>query len=133
MKVTSVLLIEDNKDDEWLTLRVLKKAGQENVMVARDGRRALSMLLGNQETGEVASCTPDLIILDLRLPKIDGLDVLRKIRADDLTKETKVVVLTSSEDPHDMDVCQQLGVLAFLSKPLDKKTILNLVAFAKSV
>jgi CheY-like chemotaxis protein len=126
MKVISVLLIEDNKDDEWLTLRVLKKTGLENVIVARDGRRALSMLLGNQETEEVASCTPDLIILDLRLPKIDGLDVLRKIRANDLTRETKVVVLTSSEDPHDMDVCQQLGVLAFLSKPLDKKTILNL-------
>jgi CheY-like chemotaxis protein len=124
MKDFSVLLIEDNKDDEWLTLRSLKKLGLENVSVARDGRTALCMLLGDQETGEQVSCTPDLIMLDLRLPKIDGLDVLRKIRTDPVLGEVKVCVLTSSEDPNDMDVCRNLGVLEFFSKPLDEKRMM---------
>jgi two-component system, response regulator len=126
MKDISVLLIEDNKDDEWLTLRVLKKIGLNNVTVARDGITALAKLLGDQETGEGVFCAPDLIVLDLRLPKIDGLDVLRKIRADHMTREIDVLVLTSSEDPHDIDVCKQLGVIAFVSKPLDEKKILDL-------
>ena len=125
MKDFSVLLIEDNKDDEWLTLRSLKKIGLEKVTVARDGMTALSMLLGDQETGGKVSCAPDLVMLDLRLPKIDGLDVLRKIRADPLIGKVKVCVLTSSEDPHDMEVCKKLGVLDFFSKPLDEKKMKN--------
>lgn len=119
----SVLLVEDNKDDEWLALRVLRKLGLGRVAVARDGLSALSMLLGNRETGEEASCAPNLILLDLRLPKIDGLDLLKRLRNDSLTSGIEVVALTSSDDPHDMQVCKELGVLAFLSKPLDQNAI----------
>ena len=126
MKDISVLLIEDNMDDEWLTVRALRKVGVTDVTVARDGMSALSALLGNSETGEQVSCVPDLIILDLRLPKIDGLDVLRKIRTEGLTSDTKVLVLSSSEDPHDIDVCKKLGVLGFSSKPLDGRALLDL-------
>ena len=124
MEGISVLLIEDNKDDEWLTLRVLRKLGLHDVTVARDGMTALSLLIGDQKCER--RIVPDLIILDLRLPKIDGLDVLRKIRTDDQIRDTKVLVLTSSEDPHDMDVCKKLGVLEFSSKPLEERTLRGL-------
>ena len=126
MKDILVLLIEDNKDDEWLALKALEKIGLKNVIVASDGQAALSMLYGNQPSKEGASRTPGLIILDLKLPKIDGLDVLKRIRTDQLTTDIKVCVLTSSEDPRDKNACKELGV-PFFSKPLDGKVMLNLL------
>ena len=130
----SVLLIEDNKDDEWLALRSFKKIGLNNLTVARDGLTALTILLGNKKkTGEGVSRSPDLIFLDLRLPKIDGIDVLRKIHADGLMDCIKVFVLSSSEDPYDMNVCKQLGVHGFFSKPLDKEAILLISELCKKI
>ena len=126
MKGISVLLIEDNRDDEWLTLRTLRKLGVDDVKVARDGLSALSMLLGSRQNDAPERYLPDLILLDLRLPKIDGLDVLRKICTEGAMDGARVLVLTSSEDPHDIEVCKKLGVMAFSSKPLDEKTLLAL-------
>lgn len=115
----SVLLVEDNCDDEFLATRTLRKLGYSIVDVARDGREAVNMLIGDESTGESACIDPpELIFLDLRLPKLDGLEVLRKIRTCDQTRNVPVYVLTSSEDPHDKEVCADLGVRAFIPKPL---------------
>jgi CheY-like chemotaxis protein len=116
---TPVLLVEDNCDDEFLALRTLRKLGFEKIEVARDGREAVTILLGDETEGIVPKiATPSYIILDLRLPKLDGLEVLRKIRASDRTRDVPVYVLSSSEDPHDKEICSKLGVLAFIPKPL---------------
>nr|WP_246559396.1 response regulator [Geoanaerobacter pelophilus] len=113
------MLVEDNSDDEFLALRTLKKMGFSNVLVARDGREAISMLMGEEPAGSSAQIEPpEFLLLDLRLPKLDGLEVLRKLRSNGSTKDVPVYVLTSSEDPHDKEVCKQLGVVAFLPKPL---------------
>ena len=125
MQNVSVLLVEDNRDDEYITLWTLKKIGLTNVTIAHDGLEALELLHGNIETGTKTTCAPDVIFLDLKLPKIDGLVVLERIRMDERTKDLKVIILTSSEDPHDKEVCLKLGVSGFLSKPLKDKAILN--------
>lgn len=109
----SVLLVEDNLDDIFLTKRVLRKAGIAAVRVASDGQEALDMLLSNAEQ------LPELLILDLRLPKINGLKVLSEIRRNKRTMALPVLVLSSSEDPRDREASINLGVIAFLSKPLE--------------
>jgi CheY-like chemotaxis protein len=126
MRDISVLLIEDNCDDEWFAKWTLKKIGLNNVTTARDGHEALLKLHGDDRNGIRESCSPDIILLDLRLPKIDGLEVLRRIRNDDRTKNSAVIILTSSEDPHDKDVCKKLGVTAFFTKPLTEENLLKL-------
>lgn len=122
----TVLLIEDNRDDEWIALWALKKVGITQVTVARDGSEALSRLFAGQDQA-AATLLPDIIFLDLRLPKVDGLEVLRRIREDGQAMHLSVAVLTSSEDPHDKDTCDRLGVSAFISKPLEKESILKLL------
>lgn len=117
--MSTVFLVEDNCDDEFLALRTLRKMGYKDVTVARDGREAIALLLGDESVGRpVAMEPPSLMLLDLRLPKMDGLEVLRKVRSSERTKDVPVYILTSSEDPHDKEVCQDLGVLGFLPKPL---------------
>ena len=106
-----VLLVEDNSDDEFLVIWALKQAGIEQTAVARDGSEALDMLSGG-------ASLPKLIILDLRLPKIDGREVLRRIKADARTMHIPVLVLTSSEDIGDKEFCSQQGIIDFVSKPL---------------
>ncbi|GAM08473.1 response regulator MprA [Geobacter sp. OR-1] len=119
MSIVKVLLIEDNSDDEFLALRTLKKMGFFDVKVARDGREAINMLLGDESAGLPPQIDPpSFMLLDLRLPKLDGLEVLRKLRSSGRTSGVPVYVLTSSEDPHDKEVCKNLGVIAFLPKPL---------------
>lgn len=127
MKNLTVMLVEDSNDDEVLAIWVLHKTGVENIVVARDGCEALTLLHGNTESGLEPGISPDIIFLDLRLPKIDGLDVLRKIRSDDRTKNLLVYVLTSSDDPHDREVCSGLGVSGYISKPLTEKTAQSLL------
>jgi CheY-like chemotaxis protein len=126
MKKLSVMLVEDDSDDAEIAVWTLKKIGLEDIVVARDGLEAVQMRFGDEVSGVVAACRPDIIILDMRLPKIDGLDVLRKIRSDERTKEIKVYALTSSTDPYDRQVCAELGVSAFFSKPLKEKVVLNI-------
>jgi CheY-like chemotaxis protein len=90
-----------------------------DVKVARDGREAVNMLLGDESQGLPPQIElPSILLLDLRLPKLDGLEVLKKIRDSELTRNLPVYVLTSSEDPHDKEVCGNLGVIAFITKPL---------------
>ena len=112
----SILLVEDNPDDEALTLRALKKNNIVNeVNVARDGAEALAFLFG----GDGASVKlPGLILLDLKLPKIDGLDVLRRIRADKRTQIIPVVVLTSSKLEDDVLASYQAGANSYVRKPV---------------
>jgi CheY-like chemotaxis protein len=115
MNSICVLLVEDNPDDEYIALWVLKKAGIDRVSVARDGREAIDFIYGvDGAPGNV----PDLVILDLQLPKIGGVELLRRFRADSRTSQLPVLVLTSSEDLGDKDMCWKLGIIDFISKPL---------------
>ena len=116
-----ILLVEDNPRDEALTLRALKKSNIVNeVVVARDGVEALDFFFG---TGIHASrdttVMPQLILLDLKLPKLDGLEVLRKLRADERTKRLPIVVFTSSSEEEDMLKSYDLGANSYVRKPVD--------------
>jgi len=116
-----VLLVEDNASDEKLTLLALKKCPVENqVAVARDGAEALDFLFatGSHATRD-ASHLPTLVLLDLKLPKIDGLEVLRRIRAHDRTRDLPVVVLTSSRQDEDVTQGYAFGANAYVRKPVD--------------
>ena len=132
MSVNWVLLVEDNSDDEFLALRAMRKMGITDVKVARDGREAINMLLGDDSAGspQPQIVPPAFLLLDLRLPKLDGLEVLRKLRSCGRTKDVPVYVLTSSEDPHDKEVCKGLGVIAFLPKPLSVESFRNVLSLS---
>lgn len=116
-----ILLVEDNPDDAELTLRAFRKSKVSNEMVvARDGVEALDYLFC---TGSHASrdpgASPEVVLLDLKLPKVDGLEVLRRMRADDRTRRTPVVVLTSSGEDRDIAASYDLGANSFVRKPVD--------------
>jgi len=116
-----ILLVEDNADDEELTLRALKKSNILNpVHVARDGVEALDFLFarGEHATRDPLE-TPQVVLLDLKLPKLDGLEVLKAIRADDRTKRTPVVILTSSAEEQDVLRGYDLGANSYIRKPVD--------------
>jgi CheY-like chemotaxis protein len=115
-----ILLVEDNPDDEALTLRALKSAKIANeVVVARDGVEALDYLFG---TGVHADrdirAMPQVVLLDLKLPKMNGLDVLRRLRTDERTKPLPVVVLTSSDEERDIIESYGLGANSYIRKPV---------------
>ena len=116
-----ILLVEDNQDDEALTLRALKKNRILNeVVVARDGAEALDYLFGTGAyAGRDTSVLPQLVLLDLNLPRVGGLDVLRRIRADEGTKLLAVVVLTSSKEDEDLIRSYALGANSYVRKPVD--------------
>jgi two-component system response regulator len=116
-----ILLVEDNPDDEALTLRALKKNNIGNrVVVARDGQEALDFLSGQGLFADRdPRHLPQVILLDLKLPKVDGLEVLRRVRADELTRRVPVVVLTSSNEEQDMLQSYDLGANSYVRKPVD--------------
>jgi two-component system response regulator len=116
-----ILLVEDNRDDELLTLRAFKKNNIANdVVVARDGVEALDYLFGTSAAqGAAPKVLPQIILLDLNLPRIDGLEVLRRIRADDRTKLIAVIILTSSKEEDDIIAGYSLGANAYVRKPVD--------------
>ena len=108
-----ILLVEDNPDDEELTVRALRMRTTADVEVARDGHEALDYLFND------AKSMPQLVLLDLKLPTIDGLEVLRRIRADERTCLTPVVILTSSDAPIDVAAGYRQGANSYVRKPLD--------------
>ena len=116
-----ILLVEDNRDDEALTLRALKKNRITNeVVVVRDGAEALEYLFGTgRYEGRDTTVMPDLILLDLKLPKVDGLEVLRRLRADQGTRSLPVVILTSSTEEQDVLKGYGLGANSYIRKPVD--------------
>ena len=116
-----VLLVEDNPRDVELTLRALKKHNLANrVHVIKDGAEALDYLFaGGAYEGRDIGNTPKVILLDLKLPKVDGLEVLREVKADERTKTIPVVVLTSSREEKDMVESYKLGVNSYIVKPVD--------------
>ncbi len=119
MSEKTILLIEDNPKDEALTLRALKKSNLLNrVVVAHDGVEALDYLFGRDPGGN-ANPMPQLILLDLKLPKIDGLEVLGRIRSDVRTQFLPVVVLTTSTEDKDRMEGYRLGANSYVRKPVD--------------
>jgi CheY-like chemotaxis protein len=109
-----ILLVEDDPDHELLTIRALKKSNIVNdIRVARDGEEAIEMLFGAEPI------RPQVILLDLKLPKVDGLEVLRRIREDATTRMLPVVVLTSSDEERDLVRSYQLGVNSYIRKPVN--------------
>jgi two-component system response regulator len=119
-----ILLVEDNPDDVELTLRALKAhAGPLEVEVARGGQEALERLVGTRRLDRM----PAVVLLDLKLPGLDGLGFLRRVRSQPATAHLPVVVLTSSREERDVDACYQLGANSYVQKPIDS------VAFAEAV
>jgi len=126
-----ILLVEDNPDDVDLTLRALKKGNILNeVVVARDGVEALDYLFG---TGAYAgldmNVMPEVILLDLKLPKIDGIEVLKRIRADERTELLPVVILTSSKEEKDIVNGYKLGANSYICKPVDFNQFIEAVKY----
>ena len=113
-----IFLVEDDPDHEALTIRALKKANiANNIKVARDGEEAIQMLFG--EAREGLAWLPQVILLDLKLPKIDGLEVLRRIRESERHRMLPVVILTSSDEESDVIRSYKLGVNSYIRKPVN--------------
>src|SRR5512143_3881779 len=129
MEHKMILLVEDNPDDEALTLRALKKNNIGNQLnVVRDGAEALEFIFctgayANRDPREA----PQVILLDLKLPKVDGLEVLRRIRADERTQRQPVVILTSSNEQQDLVNSYNLGVNSYVRKPVDFNEFIDAV------
>ena len=117
----SILLVEDDPDHEALTLRALRRNNVTNgVVVARDGVEALDYLFGEGSfRGRDAANLPQVVVLDLKLPRVDGLEVLRKVRSDNRTRLVPVVILTSSDEEQDMIRGYSLGANSYVRKPVD--------------
>ena len=124
-----ILLVEDSEDDVELTLRALKARNLANqIFVARDGAEALEYFFGERAHPlKEFGVTPRVILLDLKLPKVDGLEVLRRLKADERTRSLPVVVLTSSREEPDIAAAYRLGANSYIVKPVDFE------AFARAV
>jgi len=125
----TILLVEDNPNDEELTLRALRKANIANeVAIARDGQEALDFLFGTGKyAGREVPTMPAVVLLDLKLPKLNGIDVLQRIRADPRTRLVPVVVLTSSSEDEDMVRSYQSGANSYVRKPIEFSAFANAV------
>jgi two-component system, response regulator len=125
--VYQILLVEDNDDDVQLTLRAFRKSDLvSTVTVVRDGVEALDYLLA---TGEYASrnpdVMPDLVLLDIKLPRVDGVQVLERLRSHPRTRLIPIVILTSSAEPKDLLTCYTLGANSYVRKPIDFQQFTN--------
>ncbi len=126
MSRKTILLVEDNPDDEELTLLAFQQNHISNtITVARDGAEAIDLLFGSDGAG--GTVQPAIILLDLKLPKVDGLEVLRRIRGDERTKFLPVVVLTSSREEQDLLASYSLGCNSYVRKPVNFAEFLEAV------
>lgn len=118
---TDILLVEDNRDDVELTLRALKKNNVTNrVTVVQDGAEALEYLFGTDRyAARSVSGPPKVVLLDLKLPLVSGIEVLRRCKADERTRSIPIVVLTSSREEPDIQTCYNLGANSYIVKPVD--------------
>lgn len=125
-----ILLVEDNADDEEMILRALKQAKVINeIVVARNGREALDCLFGEGDyKGRDVSSTPTVVLLDLKLPKLDGFDVLKRLREDVRTKLIPAVILTSSSEEDDKVRSYKPGANSYVRKPVEFSTFANAIA-----
>ncbi len=125
----TILLVEDNEDDEELTTRALRKAHIANeIVVARDGQQALDYLFGEGAyAGRDPARMPTVILLDIKLPKVSGLEVLQRLRANERTRLVPVVILTSSSEEEDMLKSYEFGANSYVRKPVEFR------AFAEAV
>jgi len=124
-----ILLVEDNPEDAELTIRALRKKNMANkVCHVRDGEEALDYLFGTGSyAGRDINNTPRVVLLDLKLPKVNGIEVLSRIKSDDRTKRTPVVVLTSSHEDRDLEECYRLGVNSYIVKPVEFDSFIKVV------
>jgi len=129
VKEVEILLVEDNPTDAELCIRALKKHNLANSLVwVKDGAEALDFLFATGAYSDRSvTCPPKVVLLDLRLPKVDGMEVLRRVKEDERTRAIPVVVLTSSKEDRDVAESYQLGVNSYISKPVEFD------AFAKTV
>lgn len=130
MSMKPLLLVEDNRQDELLTLRALRQIRIANgVDVVRDGQQALDYLFGEGEFADrVDAELPAFVLLDINLPRVNGLDVLRRLRDNPRTKLLPIVILTSSDEERDMLVSYESGANSFVRKPLDYGEFIETVA-----
>ena len=122
-----ILLVEDNPYDAEMTIMALKKHNLANSLhVAKDGAEAMEYLFKGD--GSLRQETPKVILLDLKLPKIDGLEVLRRIKTDEQARTIPVVVLTSSNQESDLEECYRLGVNSYITKPVEFENFMSVVS-----
>ena len=128
MNQKTILLIEDRPEDVELTLRAFgRNRGFHNIVVLKDGVEALDYLFSSEKNTGKAEAVPHLILLDLKLPKIDGLEVLKRIRGDAKTRFIPVVLLTCSLEEEDLIQGYKLGVNSYIRKPIDEKSFMSSV------
>lgn len=116
-----ILLVEDNPNDAEMTIRALKKNHLANNLIhLSNGADALDFIFGTGTfTGRDTDIKPKLILLDIKMPRVDGIDVLRKVKSDEKTKEIPIVMLTSSQEDPDIQTCYRLGVNSYIVKPVE--------------
>jgi two-component system response regulator len=125
-----ILLVEDNLDDAELTMRELKRNHLANNMFhVRDGEEAINFIfaLNEYEQKREIACTPKVILLDINMPKVNGMEVLEKLKADERTKDIPVVMLTSSKEGPDIQKCYNLGANSYIAKPVNFDTFTHAI------
>lgn|GEM_PF-632855 len=133
MSDVTVLLVEDHPDDEFLALRALHKARINRVIVKHEGYEALDYLRSTSGgSSSKGTSPPELIIIDINMPMMNGVEMLREIRADPTLKGLPVAVLTSSANPRDVEKCMELGICAYLTKPAEPEDIAHLLSMLDS-
>jgi len=125
-----ILLVEDNMDDAEMTIHALRKNNLANKLIhMKDGEEALDFLFGTGNfIGRDVNLKPSLILLDLKMPKIDGLEVLERVKSNEATKKIPVVILTSSKEDPDVSKCYELGANSYIVKPVEFESFMKAVS-----